>query len=126
VAIFITYELVLDWNGWTTAFGFLSIGAVGSLFISSILRREAQTPEGDARMVGLVNIVARAQFVIACIVLGALFAGGNFTEQVGHAASWASINICMSTAIGFAILNGCAIATCPAAASSLFSPTQTA
>jgi hypothetical protein len=126
VAILITYDLVLQWDGWYAAFLFLSIGSAGSLFISSILRREAKTSEGDVRLVGLVNVMARAQFVIACLVLGMLFAGGNFADQLGSASAWASINICISTAMGFAVLNGCAIATCPAAGNSPISPAQTA
>jgi hypothetical protein len=122
IAILITYDLVLSWDGWYIAFLILSIGAAASLFVSSILKREATTRDGDLRLVGMVDVVARAQFVISCLALGALLAGGKFSNVAGGDAAWASVNICISAAMGFAVLNGCAIATCPQAGNSRISP----
>ena len=110
----VTYGLVLRWDSWYVAFILLSSGSGLCLFVSSILKREAATEDGDARLVGIVNIVARAQFVLACLALGALMAGGKSPVQsLGEPGAWAGLNLFISTAMGFAVLNGFVIATCP-------------
>lgn len=110
----VTYGLVLHWDSWYIAFILLMSGSGLCLFVSSILQREAATEDGDARLVGIVNIVARAQFVLACLALGALMAGGRSPVQsFGEPGAWAGLNLFISTAMGFAVLNGFVIATCP-------------
>jgi hypothetical protein len=115
LATAVTYGLmVLRWDSWYVAFVLLMCGAGLCLFVGSILRREAGTADGDSRLVGIVNIVARAQFVSACLAIGALIAGGKLTAQsLGEPGAWAGLNLCISTAMGFAVLNGFVIATCP-------------
>jgi hypothetical protein len=113
VSVLAIYDLVLQWDGWYVAFLLLALAAILCSFVSSILRREAQTPDGDVRLVGLVNVVARSQFVLACLVLGALLGGGRFVNEFSSAAAWAGINLCVSSAMGFAVLTGFVIATCP-------------
>jgi hypothetical protein len=110
----VTYGLVLNWDSWYVAFILLISGAGLCLFVSSILQREANTADGDVRLVGIVNIVARAQFVLACLALGALMAGAKLPVQsLGEPGAWAGLNLFISTAMGFAVLNGFVIATCP-------------
>jgi hypothetical protein len=110
----VTYGLVLVWDAWYMTFVLLVSGAGLCLFVNAILRREAKTVDGDVRLVGIVNIVARVQFVLACLAIGALIASGRMhTNILGSPGAWAGLNICLSTAAGFAVLNGFVIATCP-------------
>jgi hypothetical protein len=113
VAVLAIYDLVLQWDGWYVAFLFLAISAAVFSFVSSILRREAETPDGDARLVSLVNVAARVQFVLACLALGALLAGSTYSDQLGNPTAWAGVNLCISSATAFAVLTGFVIATCP-------------
>jgi hypothetical protein len=101
------YTFLLDWNAWRGVFFVVVLGAGLCLFIANVLDRDAAEDAHDARMVGIVDKIAKIQFLATCIAIGGLIAYGKLSvDAFGGQAKWAAVNIMLCMGMALAGLSG--------------------
>jgi hypothetical protein len=107
VGLIAIYQFLLTWDAWLASFVLLLTGALALLFVGKILDRDALENNDDPRVLELVRLVAKGQFVLTCIALGGLLAYGKFSAAAfAGDDAWAAMNILLTTALGLALMSG--------------------
>jgi hypothetical protein len=107
VTVCATYLLVLQWAAWWGVFMLLTLGTVLAMFISFILRREAEGVTVDSTMMTIVRVLYKVQFAWTCVALGAAFSTGKFgIGGLAAATGWAGVSVTAAAALGVAMVAG--------------------
>ncbi len=107
ISMFVAYSFVLDWPYAMSVVLGMFAGCGACLIVALILDREAQSSAPDQRTLHLAAAMAKAQFALAAVLIGAMVAARHASQvELGGAHRWVALNAILCTAAALLTLTG--------------------